>query len=226
MKTVYLIRHGKAADRELNGPDVERTLTERGIEDSSAIGRRLRKEGVKPSIIVSSPAPRALQTARIVAKQLNFKKKSIITNDDMYEQEDNVLLNILHELNDEHETVILVGHNPSFADFAHFLVSGFAKEIPTCGVVGIRCNVATWKEVASGTGEEISYIIPGAVLKKTDYAAVQEEIEKSLAEGLEHILNVYNPEPVKKVMKTVKCCAQEIAKRYVKQLRKITGSNK
>jgi len=226
MKTVYLIRHGKAADRELSGPDVERTLTERGIKDSSAIGRRLRKEGVKPSVIVSSPAPRALQTARIVAKQLDFKKKSIVTNDSMYEQGDDVLLNILHEMNDEHETVILVGHNPSFADFAHFLVSGFAKEIPTCGVVGIRCNVDTWKEVAPGTGEEISYIIPGAVLKKTDYAAVQNEIEKSLTEGIEHILNAYNPEPVKKVMKTVECCAQDIAKRYVKQLKKISSSKK
>lgn len=226
MKTIYLVRHGKAAERDMDSPDFERTLTERGIKDSSTVGRQLRKEGIKPSLVISSSAPRARQTARIVAKQLDFNKKSIVTNDGMYEQGDDVLLNILHELGDEHETVVLVGHNPSFADFAHFLVSDFSKEIPTCGVVGIRCNVDTWKEVGPGTGEEISYIIPGAVLKKTDYAAMQKEIEKSLAESMENILNAYNAEPVKKVKKTVECCAQDVAKRYVKQLKKISRSKK
>ncbi len=226
MKKVYLVRHGKAADKELNIPDFERTLTDRGVKDSSAISRRLRKEGVKPSMIVSSPVQRALQTARIVAKQLDFKKKNIIANKDLFDQEDGGLLNILHELGDEHETVMLVGHNPSFAEFAHFLVSDFAKELPTSGVVGIRCNVDAWKEVVPGTGEEISYIIPGTASRETDYAAIKKEIQKSLIEGIEHVLSAFDPEPVRKVMKSVEECAQEIAKRYVKQLKKISNSKK
>ncbi len=225
MKTVYLVRHGKAAGRELNIPDFERTLTDRGIKDSLAIGRRLLKKGINPSMIVSSPALRALQTARIVAKQLDFNKKNIIANKDLYEQEDGGLLNILHGLGDEHETIMLVGHNPSFAEFAHFL-SGFAKEFPTGGVVGIRCNVDAWKEVGIGTGKEISYIIPGTASRETDYTVMKKEIQKSLIESIEHVLSAFNPEPVRKVIKSVEECAQEIAKRYVKQLKKISRSKK
>ena len=37
MKTIYLVRHGKAVVREINQPDFERVLAERGINDSEKI---------------------------------------------------------------------------------------------------------------------------------------------------------------------------------------------
>ena len=159
-------------------------------------------------------------------KKFGIKKKDIVTNEDMYHQEDNALLNVLHGLDDEHETVILVGHNPSFVEFARFLVPGFTRELPTCGVVGIQCNVDSWKKVGSGSGEEICYIVPGAVRQKPDYAAMREEIEKSLTEGIEHVLMAYEIEPVKKVKKAIENSVQAIAKKFVQQIKKTSGVKK
>ena len=72
MKTVYLVRHGKAVLRDIDIPDFERVLTDRGSNDSNLIARKLKQEKVQPSVRFSSPAPRALQTAKILAKNLDY----------------------------------------------------------------------------------------------------------------------------------------------------------
>lgn len=71
---LYVIRHGIAIDREDPNcpPDPERSLTAEGIRKTKAAARGLRKLGVKPEVILSSPYVRAIQTAGIVAKSLKY----------------------------------------------------------------------------------------------------------------------------------------------------------
>jgi|tagenome__1003787_1003787.scaffolds.fasta_scaffold20934667_2 probable phosphoglycerate mutase len=80
MTKLWLIRHGEAhvnhlaADGSYQLHD-EHGLTERGVEQAVALGRRLVAEGVKPDAVICSSFERACQTANIVCEQLGIEPK-------------------------------------------------------------------------------------------------------------------------------------------------------
>ena len=63
---VYLMRHGQAD----TGPEVERGLTEAGMEAARKVSLRCRAAGVSPALILTSTYRRAIQTAEIAAAAL------------------------------------------------------------------------------------------------------------------------------------------------------------
>jgi phosphohistidine phosphatase len=69
MKTLFLIRHAKSSWDDTALPDKDRPLDDRGKRDAPKVGKRLAKRDVKPDLILSSPARRALTTAQIIAKK-------------------------------------------------------------------------------------------------------------------------------------------------------------
>jgi phosphohistidine phosphatase len=71
---IYILRHGIAEDGEAGMPDAERALTDAGREKLRAVLERARHGGVKPSLILTSPYRRALQTAHIAAQVLGCNK--------------------------------------------------------------------------------------------------------------------------------------------------------
>src|SRR5437763_1654347 len=81
MKTLFLIRHAKSSWPDPALPDKDRPLGDRGRRDARKMGKRLAKRDVKPDLILSSPARRALKTARIIAKKLDYKRKDIVAAD-------------------------------------------------------------------------------------------------------------------------------------------------
>jgi len=69
MKTLLLIRHAKSSRDDIALPDKDRPLDERGKRDAPKMGERLAKRDVKPDLILSSPARRALTTAQRARRQ-------------------------------------------------------------------------------------------------------------------------------------------------------------
>lgn len=69
---LYLIRHAKAVERSFDIPEGFRYLTPEGRERFRHICSLLRKKGLAPDTIVSSPLVRAVQTAEILAEVLDF----------------------------------------------------------------------------------------------------------------------------------------------------------
>jgi len=74
MKTVYLIRHGKAS---LEGSERERGLTDEGVEHAKQITEILKKLEPKIEKVYSSPLRRAILTIEPIAKYLNTEIKII-----------------------------------------------------------------------------------------------------------------------------------------------------
>jgi phosphohistidine phosphatase len=72
MNTIYLVRHGIAEEANILKPDSARELTDEGRAKVQKIGARLAQMGIKPHLIVSSPYTRAIQTADILAKELEY----------------------------------------------------------------------------------------------------------------------------------------------------------
>ena len=82
MKRVVIVRHGKSVPYGYDD-DFSRDLRERGKNDAKLVSQELNKKGIFPDEMISSPAKRAIKTARIFAENLNFKKRNIIEIEDM-----------------------------------------------------------------------------------------------------------------------------------------------
>ena len=100
MKTLFLIRHAKSSWDDTALADNDRPLNARGKRDAPKMGKRLAKRGVKPDLILSSPATRALKTAEIIAKKLDYRRKNIVVDDRLYAVEADQLLDVIRKLGD------------------------------------------------------------------------------------------------------------------------------
>lgn len=152
MKYLLLMRHAKSAWDIPGQSDFERTLNERGKKDAPEMGKRIRKKDFIPEIIVSSPAKRALKTAREVAKELEYDEKNIQQETDIYEADIEDLMHVIRSFDDKASHVMMVGHNPSFTGMVGILSNMFIENMPTSGVALIRFDIQSWKQVSKHTG--------------------------------------------------------------------------
>lgn len=146
MKTLFLVRHAKSSRDDPSLPDKDRPLDERGTHDAPKMGKRLAKRDVKPELIVSSPATRALATARLIAEEIGYRRKDIVLNDRLYASDADELLAVIRELDDKLDCVMLFGHNPEFTELAHRLSNEIA-DMPTCAVAEFSFDAKSWSDV-------------------------------------------------------------------------------
>jgi phosphohistidine phosphatase len=146
LKTLFLIRHAKSSWGDAALPDKGRPLNDRGKRDAPRMGERLAKRDVKADLILSSPAIRALATAEIIAKKLDYKRKDIVVDDRLYAVEADDLLDVIHKLADKLERVMLFGHNPELTDLAHRLSSEITH-MPTCAAAEFTFDAKSWSHI-------------------------------------------------------------------------------
>ena len=152
MKTLYLMRHAKSSWKDPSLDDFERPLNKRGLRDAPFMGKLLRDMDVRLNMIVSSPANRAIATARIVAKKLKYRSDDIGTSHSLYEGGLDGVLSVVHETDDVIKRLMLVGHNPTFTEAANYLADANIENIPTGGVVAIKFKIASWQEAGETKG--------------------------------------------------------------------------
>ena len=163
MKRVILVRHAKSVPYGYDD-DFNRNLTEKGETDAEKISSELNIFGIKPDIMVSSPALRAIKTARIFAENLNFNKNNIQKVSEIYYGlSTSEFIELIQELPDTASTVCIFGHNPGFYSYANNLLEYFNGEMPTCSTVGIDFHVDSWKKVSARTGSKAFHLVPKMV---------------------------------------------------------------
>ncbi len=160
MKTLYLVRHAKSSKDDPSLADRDRPLNERGLHDAPAMGRRLAERDVKPDLIVSSPATRALTTAQLVAKELGYRSREIVQDERLYASDDDQLLAVIHALDDKLKAVMLFGHNPEFSDLARRLAGGRIDDMPTCAVAALRYDLESWSQVGETAPDDVRLDTP------------------------------------------------------------------
>jgi phosphohistidine phosphatase len=160
MRTLTLIRHAKSSWKDSTLTDFDRPLNKRGEKTAPMMGRLLHDMGVSFELIVSSPAARALATARLIAGQLGYPVNTLVEDAGLYEATTDRLLNVVHQLPDRKVDVALVGHNPGLTDFCNYLCGEGIENLPTCAVASIRFDTDTWKAVYRDTGRLIRYEYP------------------------------------------------------------------
>ena len=159
MKTLFLIRHAKSSWDDTALPDRDRPLGDRGKRDAPKMGKRLAERDVKPDLILSSPAMRALATAKVIAKTLDYKPKNIAVNDRLYAGQADDLLDVIRELGDKLERVMLVGHNPELSELAHHLSSGIIH-MPTCAIAEFTFDAKSWSDIDKAKPAQVAFDYP------------------------------------------------------------------
>jgi phosphohistidine phosphatase len=110
------------------------------------MGKRLAKRAVKPDLILSSPAVRALATAELIAKQLGYRRKHIVVDERLYAVDAEDLLEVIRELRRKLGCVMLFGHNPELSALAHRLSDEIVL-LPTCAVAEFVFDAKSWSKV-------------------------------------------------------------------------------
>ncbi|MEQ1745212.1 MAG: histidine phosphatase family protein [Saprospiraceae bacterium] len=160
MRQLFLIRHAKSSWALPGVRDFDRPLNDRGIHDAPLMAALLRDAGVRPNLIVSSPAKRAITTARFFANGLGIADAAIVQEPNIYEAFFTDIMEIIHALPDSAPTVLMFGHNPTFTDVANRFSSELIFNVPTCGIVRIESSAAEWSSFSAENARVTSSYFP------------------------------------------------------------------
>lgn len=155
MKTIYILRHAKSSWDDPDLDDFDRPLNPRGRSAAPFMGKVMKSRGYEPETIISSPAARAYETAKLVAESGRLDAE-IIQDERIYEASQQTLRQIAVGIDDGFGSAMIVGHNPGIESIVHFL-TGKLESMPTAALAVIDLDVNGWAEIVgrSGTLREV-----------------------------------------------------------------------
>lgn len=139
--------------------DRDRPLNDRGKRNAPKMAKRLAKRDLRPDLMLSSPARRALATAEIFAGKLDYPVNKIVVRDRLYDAGADDLLDVISELDDQFQTVMLFGHNPELAELAHQYSSEITR-MPTCAVVELQFGEKSWSDLDGAKPSKVDFDYP------------------------------------------------------------------
>ncbi len=153
MKRLILVRHGKANPEHKEENDIERDLIKKGQKDSKLIADVLKKNSIKPDLIISSVADRAVQTAEIFADVMGIEKSEIKKEQFLYDgYTTGQLSDYIGEQSDDLNNIMIIGHNPFISQSGIRLSKNFHQSFPTVGCLGLKFDVEGW-HLEPGSGD-------------------------------------------------------------------------
>jgi len=153
LKTLLILRHAKSSWKYADLSDYDRPLNKRGKADAPRMGRLLSREELVPDLIISSSAARARATAEPVALACGYESEIQYTRD-LYHAWPDAYIDLLNELPDEHQRVMVVGHNPGIEDLVEEL-TGQWERMPTAALANIALNIAQWADLTLSKEEQL-----------------------------------------------------------------------
>ena len=146
MKTLFLLRHAKSSRKDQSLPDFERPLNRRGKKATDKLGRYLKDELIVPDLVLSSPAVRARETIERVMKAANWIA-DVRFDQRIYEAGGLGLLEVVSQIENDHKTVLLVGHNPGIEELL-MLLTGESKKVRTAALIKLELKSSKWATAA------------------------------------------------------------------------------
>jgi phosphohistidine phosphatase len=135
---LYLLRHGIAEDNAAT--DADRQLTEEGRQKLRRVLKRAAAAGVQPSLILSSPYKRAVETAEIAATELDYKGKILRVGSLTPDSSPPSVWSEIRGHRDE-SAILLAGHEPLFSATVAFLLGSTQEMIAFRKAALVRIDV-------------------------------------------------------------------------------------
>lgn len=165
-RRLILTRHAKSAWDDPLVPDHERPLSERGVSASADLGGWLASRGYVPGEVLCSDALRTRKTWEGIAPAipgapvLHLKPALYLAGPD-------VMLAVLRHATAE--VVMMLGHNPGIAEFAHRLAAHAPlntefQRYPTGATLVVDFLIETWEEAAFGSAATLDFVVPKEIM--------------------------------------------------------------
>jgi len=165
MKSLYIVRHAKSSWDYPELKDIERPLMKKGREKTMKVIKYLLGQEILVDSILSSPAVRAYETAKMIAEALHYPVERIDVRDRIYMGDADDLATMLMELPDEFRSVMLVGHNPELTDLVNMFNNKKIDILPTSGVVYIVFRTDEWESILNAKRKTRFMVYPGMLEK-------------------------------------------------------------
>jgi phosphohistidine phosphatase len=118
---LYILRHGIADDGQPGEPDSDRALTSEGKKKLRAVLKLARFGGVNPTLVMTSPYRRAVETATLAVEVLGCKCETLRTDALTPAARPEAVWDELRIHKDEPQ-VLLAGHEPLFSGLTAYLL--------------------------------------------------------------------------------------------------------
>ncbi len=154
------MRHGKAAMQ--NGPvgvDFARPLTEEGCQEVAMVGRYCQKLSVHPQLVIASTAKRTQMTAQqftsVYETAIETRPEAALYNAGLAD-----LLKVLHDIDDQYQHVLLIGHNPGVTELTQYLTNTSLPSLTAGSLYQLRFNASSWSDLTKQGGQTVLFLSP------------------------------------------------------------------
>ncbi len=164
MQELLILRHGKSG-WPAGVADFDRPLKKRGEDAATRIGIWLRDHKLVPELVLSSPAARAIATAKLTCDAMGLERDCICEDKSLYLAGLETLLKIVRAVPPSINRAMIVGHNPGLeellATVADTTISPYddTGRMPTATLAVLRLPNA-WKDIATGTASLVTLLKP------------------------------------------------------------------
>jgi len=159
MKTLYIMRHGKA-EEGFDKADYKRKLISKGIKRNKKIGGLLKEKNVTFDIVICSNATRTIETAEYMADLFQFPKADIQELSRFYLAPVSVMLDTFYSLDNAISSVLVVGHNPGISELVTTLSGQLVDWMPTSSLMAIEIDTDKWEEISNASTKIAFYLSP------------------------------------------------------------------
>lgn len=178
MKRLILLRHAKSSWSS-GERDIDRPLNKRGAKDAPVMASQLFRLKLIPDLILCSPAKRTRETCDLIVRKFKPSPK-VTVREGLYLAAPRDILSAIQKANIEHDTIMVIGHNPGMEVLATSLASPehsdrnalcqLSMKFPTCALASFEFSGDDWSGVDVQSGALTHFLTPKEI-KKSDLRA-------------------------------------------------------
>lgn len=160
MKTLYIVRHGKALLRTSDEvEDFERPLIEKGIQRTRRMVEFLNRNSENADLIITSPAIRAIETAKIIVNGTGYPHILIQVERGLYTENESFIFDLLSQTSIDVNGLMIVGHNPTLTNFLNYWLKTPIDWLKTSSVACLTFDTNEWTEITR-VSNQLKFIYP------------------------------------------------------------------
>ena len=146
MKVITFLRHSKSS-WENNLEDINRPLSQTGIEKIKKIANSSKNHFISSEIIFTSSANRALYTSVLLSRILSINLNKIKICDELYTFNYNKVFDFIENIDNNYTEVVLVGHNPAFTEISNYFSENKILNLPTARWFSLKFESDNWLDI-------------------------------------------------------------------------------